>query len=97
MEHLGFYVCVNDLEDDLIRAGGTAGVEALFDSQGDLGSFRSFAEPARLARPRAGSADAAVPGQRLEPQAALSFRRSCSLRVLALLCAPRGQSEAHRG
>lgn len=42
MEHLGFYVCVNDLEDELIRAVGTEGVEALFDSQGDLGSFRSL-------------------------------------------------------
>lgn len=42
MEHLGFYVCVNDLEDELIRAVGAAGVEALFDSQGDLTSFRSL-------------------------------------------------------
>jgi hypothetical protein len=42
MERLGFYVCVNDLEDELIRAVGAAGVEALFDSQGDLGSFRSL-------------------------------------------------------
>jgi hypothetical protein len=42
MEHLGFYVCVNDLEDELIRAVGAAGVEALFDSQADLRSFRSF-------------------------------------------------------
>ena len=42
MERLGFYVCVNDLEDELIRAVGTAGVEALFDTQGDLGSFRSL-------------------------------------------------------
>ncbi|MEH0937605.1 TOPRIM nucleotidyl transferase/hydrolase domain-containing protein [Micromonospora psammae] len=42
MERLGFYVCVNDLEDELIRALGTARVEALFDSQGDLRSFRSF-------------------------------------------------------
>jgi hypothetical protein len=42
MEHLGFYVCVNDLEEELIRAVGTAGVEALFDSQSDLRSFRSF-------------------------------------------------------
>ncbi|WP_433343467.1 TOPRIM nucleotidyl transferase/hydrolase domain-containing protein [Micromonospora sp. CA-111912] len=42
MEHLGFYVCVDDLEDELIRAVGVAGVEALFDSQGDLGSFRSL-------------------------------------------------------
>jgi hypothetical protein len=42
MEQLGFYVCVNDLEDELIRAVGAAGVEALFDSQGDLTSFRSL-------------------------------------------------------
>ncbi|HEY2575462.1 MAG TPA: TOPRIM nucleotidyl transferase/hydrolase domain-containing protein [Streptosporangiaceae bacterium] len=42
MERLGFYVCVNDLEDELIRAVGTAGAEALFDSQGDLGSLRSL-------------------------------------------------------
>ncbi|GIH67671.1 TOPRIM nucleotidyl transferase/hydrolase domain-containing protein [Microbispora siamensis] len=42
MERLGFYVCVKDLEDELIRAVGAPGVEALFDSQGDLGSFRSL-------------------------------------------------------
>jgi hypothetical protein len=42
MEHAGFYVCVEDLEDELIHATGTATVEALFDSQGDLGSFRSL-------------------------------------------------------
>lgn len=42
MERLGFHVCVNDLEEELIRAVGAAEVEALFDSQGDLGSFRSL-------------------------------------------------------
>jgi len=42
MERLGFYVCVDDLEDELIRAIGTTQVEALIDSQGDLGSFRSL-------------------------------------------------------
>ncbi|MDR2983700.1 MAG: ATP-dependent endonuclease [Nocardiopsaceae bacterium] len=42
MEDLGFYVCVEDLEDELIRATGAAGVEAIFTSQGDLGSFRSL-------------------------------------------------------
>jgi len=42
VEHLGFYVCVNDLEDELIRAVGAKGVEALFDSQGDLTAFRSL-------------------------------------------------------
>jgi hypothetical protein len=42
MERLGFYVCVADLEDELIRAVGTSEVEALFDEHGDLGSFRSL-------------------------------------------------------
>ena len=42
MERLGFYVCVEDLEDELIRAIGVGTVEALIDSQGDLGSFRSL-------------------------------------------------------
>ena len=42
MERLGFYVCVADLEDELIRALGPASVEAVLDSQGDLGSFRTF-------------------------------------------------------
>jgi hypothetical protein len=41
-EDLGFHVCVEDLEDELIRAVGPARVEALFDSQGDLASFRSL-------------------------------------------------------
>jgi hypothetical protein len=42
MENLGFFVCVEDLEDELIRAVRVDGVEALFESQGDLGSFRSL-------------------------------------------------------
>ncbi len=42
MERLGFCVCVDDLEDELIRAIGAAGVEQFIDSQGDLGSFRSL-------------------------------------------------------
>ncbi len=42
MERLGFYVCVEDLEDELIRAIGAPQVEELIDSQGDLGSLRSL-------------------------------------------------------
>jgi hypothetical protein len=42
MERLGFHVCVADLEDELIRALGTDSVEAVLDSQGNLGSFRTF-------------------------------------------------------
>jgi hypothetical protein len=42
MERLGFFVCVDDLEDELIRAVGAVGVEAILDSQGDLGAFRSM-------------------------------------------------------
>ena len=42
MEKLGFYVCVADLEDELIRSLGPAGVEHVLDSMGDLESFRTF-------------------------------------------------------
>lgn len=42
MERYGFYVCVEDLEDELLRAVGAPNVEELFDSQGDLGSFRTL-------------------------------------------------------
>ena len=42
MERLGFYVCVEDLEDELIRSLGAAAVERIIDAQGDLVSFRTF-------------------------------------------------------
>jgi hypothetical protein len=42
MESLGFYVCVADLEDELIRSLGTARVEQIVDAQGELSSFRTF-------------------------------------------------------
>jgi hypothetical protein len=42
MEALGFYVCVADLEDELIRGLGAAGVEQVVAAQGELGSFRTF-------------------------------------------------------
>jgi hypothetical protein len=40
LERLGFHVCVQDLEEELIRAVGVALAEELFDAQGDLGPFR---------------------------------------------------------
>jgi hypothetical protein len=42
MESLGFYVCVADLEDELIRSLGAAAVERVIDAQGDLAPFRTF-------------------------------------------------------
>jgi hypothetical protein len=52
MEALGFYVCVADLEDELIRCLGTAAVEQVLEAQGELGSFRTFQrQPAWRARP----------------------------------------------
>ncbi|MEU9886404.1 TOPRIM nucleotidyl transferase/hydrolase domain-containing protein [Sphaerisporangium sp. NPDC051011] len=42
LEALGFFVCVADLEDELIRALGTATVERVVDAEGDLGSFRTL-------------------------------------------------------
>jgi hypothetical protein len=53
MELLGFYVCVADLEDELIRAVGAAAVEQVIDAQGELGSFRIFQnQPAWRGRTR---------------------------------------------
>jgi hypothetical protein len=53
MEALGFYVCVEDLEDELIRALGADAVEQIADAQGELGSFRTLQkQPAWRARPR---------------------------------------------
>jgi len=42
MEALGFYVCVADLEDELIRSLGAAAVEQVIEAQRELGSFRTF-------------------------------------------------------
>jgi hypothetical protein len=42
MEALGFYVCVADLEEELIRALGAAAVERVVEAQGDLRSFRTL-------------------------------------------------------
>ena len=42
LERLGFYVCVEDLEDELIRALGPAAVERVVEAHGDLGAFRTL-------------------------------------------------------
>lgn len=42
MEALGFYVCVTDLEDELIRALGPARVERVIEGQGELASLRTM-------------------------------------------------------
>ena len=42
LEQLGFYVCVADLEDELIRTLGAAAVEDVIAAQGELGSFRTL-------------------------------------------------------
>jgi len=51
MESLGFYVCVADLEDELIRSLGAASVEQIVDAQGELHSFRTLQkQPAQQGR-----------------------------------------------
>jgi hypothetical protein len=42
MERIGFYMCVADLEAELIRSLGAASVERIVDAQGELGSFRTL-------------------------------------------------------
>jgi Overcoming lysogenization defect protein-like, TOPRIM domain len=51
MESLGFYVCVADLEDELIRALGPPAVEHLIEEQGELASLRMLQrQPAQRGR-----------------------------------------------
>jgi hypothetical protein len=50
---LGFHVCVEDLEDELIRALGPDTVERLAEEQGELRSFRTLQKQAAWrGRPR---------------------------------------------
>ncbi len=52
LERLGFFVCDADLEDELIRAHGPAGVEQIVEAQGDLRPFRTLQKQAAwLGRP----------------------------------------------
>ena len=52
MERLGFYVCVADLEDELIRALGASKVEEVVAAHGELGRFRTLQQmPAWRGRP----------------------------------------------
>jgi hypothetical protein len=46
MERLGFFVCVADLEDELIRSLGAASVERVVEAQGELRSFRTLQKQA---------------------------------------------------
>jgi OLD-like protein len=53
MEALRFYVCVADLEDELIRCLGAACVEQVVEAEGELGSLRTFQkQPAWQGRSR---------------------------------------------
>ncbi|HEY2558772.1 MAG TPA: TOPRIM nucleotidyl transferase/hydrolase domain-containing protein [Caldimonas sp.] len=50
-EAVGFFVCAADLEDELIRALGTAAVERVLEAEGELESFRRFQDqPAQRGR-----------------------------------------------
>jgi hypothetical protein len=42
MERLGFFVCVEDLENELVRAAGSAAVVEVIAAEGELASFRTF-------------------------------------------------------
>ena len=53
MARLGFYVCVADLEDELIRALGADSVEEIVREHGDLGRFRTLQkQPEWRGRPK---------------------------------------------
>ena len=52
LAEVGFFVCVEDLEDELVRALGVAAVARVVAAQGDLGPLRSLQQqPAQRDRP----------------------------------------------
>lgn len=52
LERIGFFVCDEDLEDELINALGADAVEEVLDAEGDLDAFRTFQrQPAWRGRP----------------------------------------------
>ena len=52
LESFGFFACVADLEEELIRALGVEAVERVLETQGELASFRRFqAMPHHRLRP----------------------------------------------
>jgi hypothetical protein len=42
LERVGFYACTRDLEDELTRAVGPAGMERVLAEQGELRAFRTY-------------------------------------------------------
>ena len=51
----GFFVCVADLEDELVRALGVARVEEVVEAEGDLQAWQTFVrQPAHRGRPPQG-------------------------------------------
>ena len=52
LERAGFYACTRDLEDELTRAVGPAGMERVLAEQGELRAFRTYQrQPAHRQRP----------------------------------------------
>jgi hypothetical protein len=52
MQALGFYVCMVDLEDELIRSLGASAVLNVLKAEGDDRTFQTFQrQPAQRARP----------------------------------------------
>jgi hypothetical protein len=52
LERSGFYACTRDLEDELTRAVGPAGMERVLAEQSELRAFRTYQkQPAHRARP----------------------------------------------
>jgi len=64
---VNFYVCANDLEDELIRALGDQRTEEVIDRQGDIASFRTFQQqPAHRVEPLSAQLHRFIAGRKVE-------------------------------
>ena len=68
LARLGFFVCVADLEDELIRSLGVRRVEQLIEAQGEFGPVPHLHQAARPAEPDPRAAVAPLHGHPLGPE-----------------------------
>ena len=94
LEQLGFYVCVADLEDELIRTLGATAVEDVIAAQGELGSFRTLQKQSAVARPEDRGSAPALHGQRRQPEDPICASARRRARSLAGAAAARPRSRS---
>ena len=78
MEDLGFFVCVTDLEDELVRALGSSAVLRIVEAEGEARSVPDIPEAACKARAQPAGAAVALHVEQEDPVRAVTGRSARS-------------------